>query len=82
MAAIDDPDQYTFNRAGKISGRSDAPVAMTAWNEVLLGPLKTQYMERLGLGAGLRAVAAWRERQAGGLKPGMTRRGKPVDVGQ
>jgi hypothetical protein len=79
MAAIDNPDQYTFSRGGTPAGRSDAPVAMAGWMSVLKEPLLQRYLERVGVAQGIRAVAAWKAKQTGGLKPGFSRAGKPTD---
>ena len=81
MAAIDTPDQYTFSRAGSPAGRSEAPIAMASWMSVLREPLKQQYLERVGVAQGIRSVAMWRATQGGGLKPGFSRAGKPIDKG-
>lgn len=85
MASLDEPDQYTFTRADRPHGRAEIPVAMTRWNDVLRGRLQQQYLERLGLGNAVRAVTEWRARQhqqtaGAGLRPGLSRNGKPVDA--
>lgn len=78
MAAIDEPDRYSFVRDGKESGRSVASAALASWADTLKGPLRERYLEQIGIAAGNRAVAAYLARQRTGLKPGLTRRGKPV----
>lgn len=79
MAALDEPDRYSFTRDGKETGRSTSTAALASWTDTLKGPLLARYLEQIGIGAGNRAVAAYLARKRTGLRPGLTRRGKPVD---
>lgn len=78
MAALDEPDRYSFVRDGKASGRSEVPAAMAAWTDTLKGALRTRYLEQLGINTANRARAAYAARRRTGLQPGFTRKGKPV----
>jgi hypothetical protein len=76
MAALDDPEHYSFSRAGA----KDAPAAaMTGWVNVLREPLKQRYLELIGVAQGIRSVAAWQARATGGLKPGFSRKTPSAD---
>jgi hypothetical protein len=79
MAALDEPDRYTFTRDGKESGRPAAPSVLASWMNVMKGPLRMRYLEHTGIAAANKAVEAYAARRAGGLKPGFTRAGKPAD---
>lgn len=76
MAARDEPDKWNFVRPGR-----EAPTkALAGWTDVLKGRLLLQYLGKIGVTAGIAGVAAWRKRQqqGGGLKPGLTKGGKPL----
>lgn len=79
MAALDEPDRWTFVRDGQRAGASDVPKARAEWHGVLGGRLAVDYMLRTGIAAGNANVAAWRARQGGGLRPGLSRGGKALD---
>jgi hypothetical protein len=79
MAALDEPDRWSFVRGGRKSGTA-APAAMARWSDALGGGLFRKYMDRTGLTRGIAAVTSWRRKQGGGMKPGFTRGGKPVDA--
>jgi len=76
MAARDEPERWTFVRAGQ----ERTTKALAGWTDVLKGNLLLRYLTRIGVTAGIAGVAAWRKRQqqGGGLKPGLTRGGKPL----
>ncbi len=78
MAALDTPEQYTFNREGRDGIK--APVAMAQWLDVLQGSLKARYLARIGLASALETTAAWKARQGSGLQPGLSRGGKPLPL--
>ena len=80
MAAIDDPERYSFMRAG---GPVGAPSVMAQWTDVLTGDALMLYRERMGLMGGRRSPAAYRRRQrsGGGMRFGFSRGGKPIDAG-
>jgi len=77
MAARDEPEKWVFNRQGRAEAR-DQPEALAAWHNVLAGPLALRFMMRTGVADAQARVAAWRQKR-GGLRPGITRGGKPVE---
>lgn len=78
MAALDEPDRWTFVRGGKGASVS-APESMARWKDVLGGSLLGRFMGMIGATKGMANVAAWRKRQARGFTPGVTTRGgKPI----
>jgi len=79
MAALDEPERYSFVRNGKETGRSAVSATLASWTDTLKGLLRTRYLEQIGIAAGNRAVAAYLARQRTGLKPGFTRKGKTID---
>jgi len=79
MAALDEPDRYTFVRDGKETGRAVAAVSLASWTDTLIGPLRQRYLAHIGIAAANRAVTAYAARQSKGLKPGFTRQGKPAE---
>ncbi len=81
MAAIDDPEHYSFTRDGIETSRSTKPAAMASWADTLQGPLRQRYLELIGVAAGSRALATYYARRQSGLKPGFTKKGKAIDVG-
>jgi hypothetical protein len=78
MAAIDEPDMYSFVRRGVPSGVSLKPRAFAGWTNVLMGRAKVEIMERLGLTRASAFVAAWKDRRMSGPKLGITRGGKRI----
>lgn len=84
MAARENPDRYVFIRDGKEAGRSESPKALATWADRLVGKLFQRYVRSLGLTAATERVAEFRRRKAlsqEGLKPGITRGGKPLGTG-
>ena len=79
MAALDEPDRYRFVRNGVEAGQATAPAALASWLDTLKGMLRMRYLERTGITAGNRAVAAYAAKKQTGLKPGFSRKGKPTD---
>lgn len=79
MAALDEPDRYSFTRDGKETGRSITTTGLASWTDTLKGALRERYLESIGIAAGNRAVAAYLAKRYTGLKPGLSRKGKPVD---
>lgn len=77
MAALDEPDRYTFLRGGRDLKRN-ALEARAAWLSVLDRDALKARMEADGTAAAQRRLEAYRRRQGGGLVPGITRGGKPV----
>jgi hypothetical protein len=78
MAALDEPDRYSFVRNGKEMGRSETTTALASWTDTLKGALHALYLVQIGITAANRAVAAYAARKQSGLKPGFTRHGKPT----
>ena len=76
QAALDEPDRWSFIRGGRKGATSTA--AMAKWSDALGGSLFRRYLERTGLTRGIANIANWKRRQGGGLKPGLTRGGKPI----
>jgi hypothetical protein len=78
MAAKDDPDKWTFTRAGTVQ----ASESMTRWVDKLAGRILTQFLMITGLTASIEAAAKWRAKRSAppstGLKPGMSRGGKDL----
>jgi hypothetical protein len=81
MAARDDPERYSFTRNGIETGRPVTPAVLASWADTLKGVVRTRYLEQIGVTAGNRALAAYYARKGPALKPGLTRKGKVVDVG-
>lgn len=75
MAALDEPERYRFERR-RPGAALEGPKAMADWTRCLTGPGLARYM------ADTYAAPAWRTRRtaqaSGGLKPGLTRGGKPL----
>lgn len=79
MAAIDDPDRWTFTRAGADTApRSEA---MSRWRDSLAGKALVELMSLTGATAARAGIERWRNRKSGGMKPGLTRRGKDIGDG-
>ena len=76
MAARDEPERFTFTRAGTASVRQ--PEALARWQDTLAGPLRMRFLGRFGLTRQIEAVRAWKTRQAPGLRPGLSRGGKEI----
>lgn len=78
MAALDDPERYTFHRSGnKVDGKAASEIA-AAWLSVRSGPALARHFAKTGLEKAMRGVKKWQERQKTGLRPGLTRRGKDI----
>lgn len=79
MAALDDPERWKFERAGDGSvPRSDA---MSRWRDSLAGRALTELMSVTGATAARAGIERWRNRRMGGMRPGLTRRGKEIADG-
>lgn len=79
MAALDDPERYTFVRNGRTSGVNTAPKTMADWTKCLEGPALARRM------AASFTPPAWRQRRERerqekpqGLRPGLTRNGRSI----
>lgn len=85
MAALDEPDKYTFLRNGKPTNVGGSSATLTQWADVLDGTLAKLRRDRMGLSRAIAGAAAYRARKAagsgGGFKLGLTRGGKPLDAG-
>lgn len=89
MAALEDPEHYTFTRNGVVTNKSDAPVTMARWTDVLSGKMLAHYMDSIGLGAAMRNLKAYYVRNPkanksaanSGFKVGLSQGGKPLDMG-
>ena len=79
MGALDEPERFTFLRGGRDS-RREATEIHAAWTKVRAGNALGRQMDREGITAANRRMAEYRRRQgqAQGLRPGLTRGGKPV----
>lgn len=78
MAALDDPERYSFTRA---DGPIAPPSVMARWTDTLTGLALTRYLARTGVLSGQKALAAYRQRRSmGGMRFGLTRGGKPIDA--
>jgi hypothetical protein len=77
MASIDDPDSYTFLRGGK-DHKKLALEAKAAW--VATGTTTENRLERAGLTSAQERLKAYKQKKnmGLGLKPGITRKGKPI----
>ncbi len=81
MESIND-QRITFQRPGQ----EKAPTGLAKWTDVLHGKLAIRYMLEVGLtNAMTNVVNYWRKKgmqgsSDGKLKPGVTRKGKPVDA--
>lgn len=78
MAALDEPDRYSFTRQSETT--TTQPQALAAWSDVLIGPLQSAYMDRIGITAGNRGLALYAAKHGTGLVPGFSRAGKPIDA--
>lgn len=78
MGAKDDPDRFTFMRGGK-DPRRDAAESAAAWVATATTP--EQKLRMAGLSEQQKRLNAYRARGSanGGMKPGMTRAGKPLN---
>jgi hypothetical protein len=82
MAAIDDPDQWSFKRADDDSQPRSETLA--GWGDRLSGRAFQWFLGRTGIAAANAGLAAWnRRRGSTGLRPGLTQGGKRIepDVG-
>jgi len=78
MAAIDDPDNWSFSRVGDTK-RSET---VSTWHQVLAGRALITLMSLMGRTAALAGIMRHRSRSRGGLsgmRPGITRGGKRID---
>lgn len=75
MAAIDEPDRYSFVRNGKVSGVSQITQDLAEWTKCLEGPALARHM------AATFSPPAWtrRSKPEQSMKVGITRGGKAVD---
>ena len=81
MGAADNPDQYTFLRGGK-SARQTESERRAAWLSTFSGKALEEKMEADGLAEAQRRLKAYKAKLgglSGGMKPGITRGGKPVN---
>lgn len=79
MAALDDPDKWTFQRIGHAP--AVASKSLASWTSRLAGKALTRFMLRTGIARANKGVAAWEARRSmgGRLRPGLSRQGKRVD---
>jgi hypothetical protein len=79
MGALDEPNRFTFTRGGRDPTRAAVDMH-TAWMRVRTGAALTRQFDGEGITAANERLAAYRRRGGyqGGLKPGVTRGGKPV----
>jgi hypothetical protein len=79
MGALDEPDRFTFMRGGQDPSRA-AVDAHAAWTNVRTGAALQRQFDREGVTAANERLRAYRARSGrqGGLKPGVTKGGKPV----
>lgn len=79
MGALDEPDRFTFLRGGRDLSRAGVE-AHAAWTNVRAGAALKRQLDQEGVTAANERLAAYRRRsgQQSGLKPGLTRGGKPV----
>jgi hypothetical protein len=81
MAALDEPDRWKFTRVGQEPQTLGA--GMIGWREVLAGEALREFDERTGKARAMqglaRARARTRRNPTGGMRPGLTRAGKPMD---
>jgi len=77
MAALDDPERWSFTRAGvDVEVRSNT---LAAWRDKLGGSALFAFLSRTGLATAMRGAARWHAgRATGGLRPGLTRGGKKI----
>jgi hypothetical protein len=80
MAALDEPDKWSFTRQGR-SSPAESTETMAAWHNVLTGRLALEYLLYTGIAAAQEVVNKWKTRQGPGLRPGLTRGGKALDAG-
>jgi len=78
MAALDDPERWTFRRGGADAPRSET---MSRWRDGLAGRALAEFMSLTGASAARAGIERWRNRRGTGMRPGLTRRGKGVDDG-
>jgi hypothetical protein len=78
MAAIDDPDRWSFTRIGGDGPRS---VALSGWTNSLAGRALMAFLARTNTVSAVKGIAAWRSRREQGqtgMRPGFTRGGKEI----
>ena len=81
MGAADEPDRYTFLRGGKSAKQAETETR-AAWHNVATGKALEQRMEADGLAEAQRRLNAYKAKLgglSGGLKPGFSKGGKPVN---
>ena len=78
MSAIDDPESYVFHRGGDVP-LSPSQVS-AAWFKVLRGKALLRHTLGQAIEVANKAVEAFNGRFTGGLKPGITQRGKAINV--
>jgi hypothetical protein len=78
MAAIDEPERYTFVRDGKVSGVSQVAQELADWTKCLEGPALARHL------ANSFVPPAWtkRPKPESGMTVGITRGGKAIDAGR
>jgi hypothetical protein len=79
MAAIDDPERWTFTRGG--ADKVVRSEAMSRWRDSLAGKALIELMSLTGATAARAGIERWRNRRSGGMRPGLTRRGKEIGDG-
>ena len=79
MGALDEPERFTFLRGGVDPSRAAVDLH-AAWTSVRVGAAFQRQMDREGVTAANERLRAYRARSGrqGGLKPGVTKGGKPV----
>jgi hypothetical protein len=80
MAALDEPDRYSFVRESTTTSPGASAATLASWADVLSGTLQAAYMDRLGITQGNRALALYAAKHGAGLTPGFSRGGKPIDA--
>jgi hypothetical protein len=77
MAALDEPDKYAFSRGTLAASPAEVKAA---WYSVLKGQALMSH--KLGqIAAATQAMLSiWKSRKPPGMKPGVSRKGKPIDA--
>ena len=79
MAAQDDPERYSFRRAGQPENvRKAASEIAAAWLNVRAGAALKKHMAASGFAAAMDMANKWYSRKKPGLQPGVTRGGKDI----
>lgn len=79
MAAIDDPERWTFHRGGEDA--TPQSESMSRWRSSLAGSALAELMSLTGATAARAGIERWRNRRSMGLRPGITRRGRSITGG-